>query len=162
MHTLFLLRHAQPAHSPVTGSGDSQRPLTAVGRRQAAEVGRSLELRGVDLTLCSSALRTRETFEATGLSCPVEVMRALYSCGVDTMRQRISEVGEEVSTLLVVGHAPTVPALAAELSSEDPVRSEEIARWYPPATLTEISLNWPWDGVLDPYRTGVLRGIQRL
>ena len=89
MHTLFLLRHAHPAN---------------------------IVSRGVDRALCSSAFRARQTFEGTGLDCPVEVMPILYHGGTTIMRQRISEIEEEVGTLLVVGPAPTVPALASPLS----------------------------------------------
>lgn len=163
MHTLFLLRHAQPANSPGNGGGDSDRPLTALGRRQAVEVGKSLALRGVNLALCSSALRTRQTFECTGLACRVEVMRALYSGGETTMRQRISEIEEEIGTLLVVGHAPTIPALASRLSySSDHSEADQMRCWYPPATLTEIELDAPWAAVSGESASGVLRGIQRI
>ncbi len=126
-------------------------------------MGRTLALRGVDLALCSSALRTRQTFECTGLACQVQVMRALYSGGVDTMRQRISEIGEEIGTLLVVGHAPTIPALASQLSySSDPAQADQMGCWYPPATLTEIQIDGPWSGLADEFATGALRGIQRM
>ena len=82
MHTLFLMRHAQPAsHAP---GGDRERPLTDVGRRQAREVGTRLGLRNVGHALVSDALRTRQTWDCLQLDCPVEFMRALYYCGTDT------------------------------------------------------------------------------
>lgn len=161
MHTLFLMRHADPANTPPGGT-DADRPLTPLGRRQAEQVGERLALRGVGLALCSSALRTRQTFEATGLGCPVETMEALYHGGVETMRGRIAETGEEIETLLVVGHAPTVPALASRLSTASaPDRSGQIASWYPPATVTEIAIDGPWARLADESSATVLRGIQR-
>lgn len=161
MHTLFLMRHADPAHTS-RGGTDADRPLTALGRRQAEQVGERLSLRGVAMALCSSALRTRQTFQATGLGCPVEVMDALYHGGVDTMRQRISEISEEVATLLVVGHAPTVPALASRLAAASaPDTAGQIASWYPPATVTEIAIEGPWAQLVDEDAATILRGIQR-
>lgn len=160
MHTLFLLRHAQPANIAAGGGTDADRPLTALGRRQAELVGERLRLRGVGLALCSSALRTRQTFESTGLDCPAEVMDILYHGGVQSMRQRISEVEEQIATLLVVGHAPTIPALAGQLS-DDSDDAGQIGSWYPPATLTEIAVGGSWADLAEDDSTGVLRGIQR-
>lgn len=161
MHTLFLMRHAEPAHVP-SGGTDADRPLTPLGRRQAEQVGERLSLRGIGLALCSSALRTRQTFEATGLGCPVEVMGALYYGGVDTMRNRIAEIDEEIATLLVVGHAPTIPALASRLSSASaPDTSGQIASWYPPATLTEIAIEGLWAQLADDDPVGIFRDVQR-
>jgi phosphohistidine phosphatase len=162
MHTLFLLRHAQTANIVSGGGTDADRPLTALGKRQAELVGERLKLRGVDRALCSSALRARQTFEGTGLDCPVEVMPILYHGGTTIMRQRISEIEEEVGTLLVVGHAPTVPALASQLSEgADPQTVDEVGRWYPPATLTEIAVEGTWESLADEDAIGLLRGIQR-
>ena len=56
MHTLFLMRHAQPVSH--AAGGDRERPLTDVGRRQAREVGMRLGLRNVGHALVSDALRT--------------------------------------------------------------------------------------------------------
>jgi len=162
VHTLFLLRHAQPDSIPA-GGGDAERPLTALGRRQAAEVGQRLALRGVGLTLCSPALRTRQTFEASGLDCPIELIKGFYGGSTDTMRGAIAEAGEEIDSVLVIGHAPTVPALASELAyPSDPAGAEEIGRWYPPATLTEIAIEGPWADLADGSTTGLLRGVQRI
>lgn len=162
MHTLFLLRHAQPGSAPA-GGGDAQRPLTALGRRQAAEVGQRLTLREVGLALCSPALRTRQTFEASGLDCRLELITGFYGGSTDTMRAAIAEAGEEIGSVLVIGHAPTIPALASELAyASDPAGAEEIGRWYPPATLTEIAIEGPWAGLADGSATGLLRGVQRI
>ncbi|WP_130866269.1 SixA phosphatase family protein [Acidipropionibacterium timonense] len=154
MHTLFLMRHAQPAHVAPNGGGDHDRPLTALGRRQAAEAGRTLTLRGVDLAMVSSSVRTRQTFECLGLDCEVETMRALYGAGVGTVRQRISETPEEVGTLLVVAHSPAIPQLAAQLSdASDPAAASELSCHFPAGTLTEIRLDGPWTELLDEYST---------
>lgn len=115
MHTLFLMRHAQPAsHAP---GGDRERPLTDVGRRQAREVGTRLGLRNVGHALVSDALRTRQTWDCLQLDCPVEFMRALYYCGTDTVRRRIGEIDDDVDNLLIIAHAPTIPGLAAQLAA---------------------------------------------
>ena len=68
---LFLLRHAHPAAMPAVGWADTDRPLTPHGRRQARELGGTLAQAGIELVLCSPALRTRETVEELGLAAPV-------------------------------------------------------------------------------------------
>ena len=59
---LTLLRHAK-AVPALPGIDDHARPLNGRGRRAAAQVG--IETAGArpDLVLCSSATRTRETWE---------------------------------------------------------------------------------------------------
>ena len=159
MHTLFLMRHAQPAsHTP---GGDRERPLTDVGRRQAREVGMRLGLRNVGHALVSDALRTPQTWDCLQLDCPVEFMRALYYCGTDTMRQRIAEIGDEVDNLLVIAHAPTIPGLAAQLAAMSGAE-DEVGCWYPPATLTEVEVDGTWADLMDEYFDKVrLVGVQR-
>lgn len=161
MHTLFLMRHAQPASS--SPKGDHERPLTDLGRRQAAEVGQRLGLRGVELALVSDALRTQQTWEGLELPCRAEITRALYYCDTSTMRQRIGEIDEEVETLLVIAHAPTIPALATQLASaSDHREADRMGGWYPPATVTEIAVDGTWSDLEDEDFTGTrLVGVQR-
>ena len=159
MHTLFLMRHAQPAsHAP---GGDRERPLTDVGRRQAREVGTRLGLRNVGHALVSDALRTRQTWDCLQLDCPVEFMRALYYCGTDTVRRRIGEIDDDVDNLLIIAHAPTIPGLAAQLAAMSGAE-DEVGCWYPPATLTEVEVDGTWADLKDEYfdqvrLVGVLR-----
>ena len=67
-HTLVVLRHAKAAGEP--GVNDVQRPLTGGGCRDAAAAGRWLLAQGIrpDLVLCSSARRTRETWEQVSVA----------------------------------------------------------------------------------------------
>src|SRR2546423_15593988 len=62
MHRLHLLRHAKSSRDD---GEDRERRLSRRGRDDARAVGRSLPavLGALDLVLCSSALRTRETAE---------------------------------------------------------------------------------------------------
>ena len=159
MHTLFLMRHAQPAAH--AAGGDRERPRTDLGRRQAREVGMRLGLRNVGHALVADALRTRQTWDCLQLDCPVEFMRALYYCGTDTMRQRIGEIDDAVDNLLVIAHAPTIPGLAAQLAAMSGAE-EKVGCWYPPATLTEVEVAGTWADLTDEYFDKVrLVGVQR-
>ena len=79
--TLVLLRHGKSAYPP--GVDDHQRPLAPRGRREAALAGTWIEtnLPPIDHVICSTAERTRQTLQATGLLTPtvlVDFTDAIY------------------------------------------------------------------------------------
>lgn len=157
--TLWLLRHAE-AVAIAPGRSDADRPLTAAGRARAAEVGEALRASGttIDLIVCSPALRTRQTVAELGTAAPLVLASAIYNAGSDTIVEAVSEAaaertaltGQAPTTILVVGHAPGVPALVHDLA--DPERSSSdalsaIDHGYPPATLCRLEIEDPWDAV---------------
>lgn len=149
-HTLLLLRHAKAADL-ASGRTDHQRPLTEWGEQQAIAVGQRLRSSGltVDLALCSTARRTRETLAGLGLGdLPVELDDRVYEAGVDTLTELIQAVPEQVQTLLLIGHAPAVPALAADLAGPGsaPGAVIELNRRFPTATMARIELDREWAG----------------
>lgn len=156
MKTLYLMRHAKAeAFGP---AGDKSRPLNDRGRRDSREQGTWLRAAGIDLALVSSAVRTTQTFAETGLDCRAEYMDALYDCDVETMRQRIGEVDEDVTALLVVGHSPTIPALAAELLYEtQPGVADDLQCHYPTATVTGFRVQGPW-AELGQHKVTLIEG----
>src|ERR671921_212111 len=64
--TLVLVRHAKSSWD--LDVDDHERPLSGRGRRDAVAIGQELAKRGIrpDLVLCSTAVRTRETWEEAG------------------------------------------------------------------------------------------------
>lgn len=148
---LVLLRHAK-AESPASLS-DELRPLALRGRRQCADVARAL--RGADLVpdavVVSSALRTRQTWDLvrTGLgelaTTRVEVTERLYLADVGELLEVVRAVDADVTTLLVVGHEPTVSATAARLAGEgEPAHLAQVRTGLPTATsaVLETSVSW--------------------
>ena len=135
MPTLLLLRHAE-AEATRPGFRDRDRRLTERGRQQAAAVGEIIRSAGwtVDHVLCSSAVRTQETL--AGLALPetatVELVDALYDAGSDSIIELIGTVPEAETGVLVVGHAPGVPAVLHELGGT-------VTR-YPPASLAAVQV----------------------
>jgi phosphohistidine phosphatase len=117
---LVLLRHAKA--EPAGELDDHLRPLALVGRRQAGVVGASLRDAGVipDLVLCSSSVRTRQTWDLVhavlGGEPRLEVSDALYNAGVRSVLGALRAVPADVRTVLVVGHEPTVSRFAATLA----------------------------------------------
>lgn len=122
-HRLVLLRHAKSSWAQ-EGQLDAERPLAARGRRDAAAAGRWLVEHEIlpDQVLCSSAARTRETWQravsaggAPLARAAVNEVDAIYQAETDTLLRLVRDLPETANTALLVGHAPGLPALAALL-----------------------------------------------
>ncbi len=121
--TLVLVRHAKTEQIPVGSQlSDHDRALTNRGRLDAQAVGRWLRDNGIvaDLVICSTALRTRQTWDHAvrgGAQAEfVEYRSAVYQGGTPGVLETAREEGGEVRILVVVGHSPAVPDLAGGLS----------------------------------------------
>lgn len=118
---LILMRHAKA--EPGGREADASRSLALAGRRQCVRVGAALVERDLipDLVLCSAAVRTRQTWDLVraglgGAEPLVEISDGLYAAGMSEMLARVHEIDDAVRTVLVVGHEPTVSAVAARLA----------------------------------------------
>ena len=111
--TLILMRHAEAGGA----FNDHERPLTPAGLVDAAAAGDWIRsaLPEVDAVLCSTALRTRQTLAATGVRAPTRFALELYGGGIDDILSQIALTPGTADTVLVVGHAPGIPAAAHEL-----------------------------------------------
>jgi phosphohistidine phosphatase len=114
---LLLIRHAQAADAPV----DADRPLTERGARQAAAIGSWLERSGPapDRVLVSPARRAAQTWERArallGADPPPIVDSRIYDNTVEALLAVLQETPEDVRTIAVVGHNPSVADLAGVL-----------------------------------------------
>lgn len=124
-HRLVLLRHAKAVEHAPDGGGDHGRPLSTKGWRDAGAAGAWLRAQDLtpDVVLCSGALRTRQTWEGTGLQADeVVTTDALYETDVAGVLAELAGVDPSAGTVLVVGHEPTTSAVARHLAgagSED-------------------------------------------
>lgn len=140
---LFLMRHGQAGFA----SSDHERPLTVQGRAQVAEIGGLLADRGVEQILCSPAVRTGQTASGLRLPAPVKVVEPLYNCSAGRILTALATLPERITTVLVVGHYPGVPALAHQLAdrrSSDPAALRQLTGAFSPATLVELEFAGPW------------------
>ena len=146
MRTLVLMRHAKSDYPD--GVGDHQRPLASRGIREAALAGDWLRenLPAIDTVLCSSALRTRQTLDRTGISAPVSYSDALYGASPGTM---VGEINDRIDSLLVVGHEPTVSEVALGLAGQgsDPGALGAIALKFPTSGIAVLQVPGPWAGL---------------
>jgi phosphohistidine phosphatase len=121
MHQLHLLRHAKSSWDD--DADDHARPLNKRGREAARLIGESLPraVGVLDLVLCSSALRARQTAELA-LSMLKKTPRVLFEDGLylanaDRLMERLRQVGEGVNSVMVIGHNPGLHELAVMLAA---------------------------------------------
>ena len=115
--TLILVRHAKAAAT--NSEGDHERELTPAGRADAEAAGAWLHGHdiGIDEVLCSSAERARQTAEGiwAGGCCEADVRydQRIYNAGAEALLQVVREAEDDASVVMVVGHAPGIPALTS-------------------------------------------------
>ena len=148
--TLVLLRHAKSAYP--TGVPDHERPLAERGIREAALAGDWLRanLPAIDAVLCSTATRTRETLERSGIDASVRYMDRLYGATAGSEIELINQVPDGVNTLLVVGHEPTTSEVALILAGADGTDTtalERISMKYPTSSIAVLRIDGGWADV---------------
>ncbi len=152
---LVLIRHAEAASALV----DADRQLTPRGSYDASAVGTWLGEVGVvpDAVLVSSARRARQTWEraAEALAAPPEAVvdERLYENTPELLLEVIHETADDVTTLVVVGHNPSIGQLVRALDDEagDPNAHAELESGIPPGTAALFTLEGPFDEV-EPGR----------
>ncbi|MBD8077599.1 SixA phosphatase family protein [Cellulosimicrobium arenosum] len=148
---LVLLRHAKA--EPAGSVDDVLRPLALSGRRQAPRVGEALRSSGLvpESVLCSSALRTRQTWELLAahlgdVEPDVLTSDVLYAAEVGDVLDLVRATDPRVRTLLVVGHEPTMAATATYLA--DPASDDgalaQVRVGVPTATYSVLESAAPW------------------
>ncbi|WP_277454886.1 histidine phosphatase family protein [Janibacter sp. DB-40] len=167
--TLVLLRHAS-AESASAGQDDRERSLSEAGRTEAQAVGHWLVERGIgcDEVMCSPAQRTRETMaELAEAGCPeaeVRIEHRLYNAGAEDVLAVVHEASEDASVLLVIGHAPGLPAatsLLADGEGSGPAH-DLLAEGFPPGAAAVLRFSGHWSDLafdtatLDRFHVPVL------
>jgi phosphohistidine phosphatase len=143
MKKLLLLRHAKSSWKDAT-LPDFERPLNGRGLRAAPIVGKFLREQKLrpDLVISSPAKRTRETIalvlEAAQLETEVRYDERIYEASVSRLLEVVSEIEDDKTDVMLVGHNPGFENLLERLTTES-------AR-MPTAALARIILNAEkWD-----------------
>ena len=164
--TLILLRHGKADYPG--GTRDFDRPLADRGEVDAAAAGAWLRDHQppVDAALCSSSLRTRQTFAATGIAADVRYADEVYEASPGDVLAEIRRTPDEVRTLLVIGHSPGMPGLANRLAgaATDPEAARQLSAHFPTSGMAILTVkDWatlsPGDGTLVAFH--VARGVGR-
>jgi phosphohistidine phosphatase len=123
MNMLHLLRHAKS--STKENVEDYERPLSRGGRKTARRVGRNLpaKLGAIDLVLCSSARRTRETLDLVldefSPAPHTSIEDGLYLASREKLRARLCRLDPSNVNVLLIGHNPGLHELAIALADEN-------------------------------------------
>lgn len=147
MHRLYLLRHAKAGWAE-PGMRDFDRPLDGRGRAEAEAIGRAMTANGFvpDLTLCSTAVRARETLTGVLLGADtgrVEFVEGLYSADAAGYLDIIRD-GGTAGAIMVVGHNPMMEDLASALARDgDADARSRLAHGFPTSALAAIRLDEP-------------------
>ncbi|HEX5252596.1 MAG TPA: histidine phosphatase family protein [Mycobacterium sp.] len=146
--TLLLMRHAKSDYPP--GVADHDRPLASRGVRQAGLAGDWLRAHAptIERVLCSTATRTRETLLNTRIDAPVRYSERLYAATPGTLIDEINTLDDGVSTLLVIGHEPTISALALGLGGApgtNTTAAERISAKFPTSAIAVLTVPCAWE-----------------
>ena len=123
MKTLFLLRHAKSSWND-PNLQDFDRPLNARGRKAAELIATYIKKQKVfpDLVISSPAVRARETIEiivkAVKLPAELRFDQRIYEASALALIEVISQIEEDKSKVLLVGHNPGMENLLEMLTSE--------------------------------------------
>ncbi|NJQ02080.1 SixA phosphatase family protein [Streptomyces zingiberis] len=149
---IVLVRHAKADWPEVA---DQERPLAERGRKEAPAAGRWIAGSGIgpDLTLCSTAVRTRETWKLIVHELPHRPKTVyedrLYEATLGDLLVLLRETPQDVRDLLLVGHNPGVHALADALAGS--AEGDTLARMrrggYPTGAVSVVEFTGAWKSV---------------
>ncbi|MEU9035840.1 histidine phosphatase family protein [Streptomyces sp. NPDC048352] len=153
-HRIALLRHAKADWPDVS---DHDRPLAERGRKDAPAVGLKLAETGItfDLALCSTAVRTRETWKLAVQELPARPRTVyedrLYEASPGELIALLNETPDEVADVVLIGHNPAMHALADTLSgrAEGDTLTRMTRTGFPTAALAVVSFTGSWKS-LEP------------
>ena len=123
MKKLLLLRHAKSSWKDAS-LRDFDRPLNKRGLKAAPMVGETIRKRKLrpELVLSSPAERAKETTrlvcDAAGLRTTVRYEAGIYEATAQRLLSIVSEIEDEVSIAMMVGHNPGFEELLEVLTGE--------------------------------------------
>ena len=152
MHMLHLLRHAKSSWKEKVE--DRERRLNRRGRESARRVGRHLPaaVGALDLVLCSSALRTRETMDLILAEFSVRprslIDDELYAASQEKLMNRLRRLAEDDVNVLLIGHNPGVHELATSLAdTNSPCFGMLASGKFPTAARASFRVSDPWSAL---------------
>lgn len=102
--------------------GDHERPLNQRGKQDAPKMGALLKAHDIvpQLIISSTAERALQTAEAAALAADFEgelvTTSAFYLADPEAYLERLAELPDDITSVMVVGHNPGMEELVAELT----------------------------------------------
>ncbi|WP_333776896.1 SixA phosphatase family protein [Streptomyces sp. IBSBF 3136] len=151
---IVLFRHAKADWPPVS---DHERPLAERGRMDAAVAGRKLADTAVtfDLALCSTSVRTRETWKLAVHELAhrpkTHYEERVYEASPGELIAVLNEIPDDVRNAILIGHNPGVHGLAEILAgdAEGDARQRMNRRGFPAAGFAVLTFDGTWKS-LEP------------
>ncbi|WP_324785368.1 histidine phosphatase family protein [Streptomyces sp. H51] len=151
---IVLFRHAKADWPPVT---DHERPLAERGRKDAPVAGRKLADTGIhlDLALCSTATRTRETWKLAVHELPERPKTVyeerIYEASPGELIALLNETPDDAQNVVLIGHNPGIHGLAEILAGPDEsdARRRMARRGFPAAAFAVLAFEGSWKS-LEP------------
>ena len=151
---IVLFRHAKADWPQVP---DHERPLADRGRKDAAVAGLKLADTGIpiDLALCSTAVRTRETWKLAVQEFPhrpkTVYEERLYEASPGELIAVLNETPDDAQNVVLIGHNPGVHGLAEILAgqAESDARTRMNAHGFHAGAFAVLSFDGPWKS-LEP------------
>ncbi len=141
MKKLFLLRHGKAG----IGANDKSRPLAPRGKQDIFRLGQYLKTSRMlpDHIFCSSALRTRESFDqikaGAAISLPVDFCDDLYLADAEYMTRLIQKFDQKISAAMIIAHNPGLAQIFHNLSQDPSNEHHNLA--FPTGTLAIIGFD---------------------
>jgi phosphohistidine phosphatase len=145
--TLVLVRHAKSSWDE-SSLPDHDRPLARRGQKALPKMRDHLEHLRIhpDVVLCSSAVRTRQTLDgirdAFGTGADIEIEDDLYAADAEDLLARLTRLGDDVGSALMVGHNPGVADLVDLLTG-----GQNAPDAVPTGAIAVLSFEAMWSGL---------------
>ena len=143
MKQIYLLRHAQSEWKSFNQK-DFDRPLARKGIEEANKISHYCKSHSilVDKILCSTAERTKQTFDicSDGLNHPITkavYTDKLYFAGPDEIVKLIQSLSESIFSVFIIGHNPSMQMLIDAISNNHYIK-------YSTCGLAEILVESSW------------------
>jgi phosphohistidine phosphatase len=142
MLTVLLLRHAKSRWDE-PGLADHDRGLAPRGEKAARRIGIALAERGwrPDLVLCSTARRTRDTWDLVEAALPppapeLKLLKSLYLATPSAMLTILRRQPDGHRCVVLVGHNPGMHGLAVSLAGGS--ATPKLREKYPTGALARL------------------------
>ncbi|MFF6998747.1 SixA phosphatase family protein [Streptomyces sp. NPDC008313] len=149
---IVLFRHAKADWPQVS---DHERPLADRGRMDAAVAGRKLADTGIplDLAVCSTATRTRDTWKLAVHELPhrpkTVYEERVYEASPGELIAVLNETPDDAQNVVLIGHNPGIQGLADILAgeAEGDARTRMKSLGFPTAAYAVLTFTGSWKTV---------------
>jgi phosphohistidine phosphatase len=151
---IAVMRHGKADQG---GRTDFERELAERGHRDSRDAGAWLAEQGFrpDHALVSAARRAVDTWEsvASGGQLDVEpsLSQVLYGAGPETALDLVRETPVSATSIIVVGHNPTMASLASLIDDGDgdPAVASEMLSGYPTSAVAVFEYDGAWSDLTE-------------